>query len=133
MKTALINTGDAVFDRLSNDTTVSGLVTGVYDKVPSDAQYPHIAMGEDTAEPMNSKTSLGETITHTLHTWSAYNGKYESKQILDVVLQALSNSPLPLGGGFYLAAARLVRMRVFQDVSGDLYHGIMTIEFKAIQ
>ncbi|MDQ1003966.1 hypothetical protein QFZ28_004366 [Neobacillus niacini] len=132
MKTALLQLQTSLYNRLSNDSNLLSKVTGVYDAVPKNQSYPYIALGEDTASDWSTKTTIGEEITHTLHIWSRYDGKKEAKEIMNLILESLSQ-PLSIEGGFFIDFSKVELMEVFDDPDGITRHGVMRLRFRISQ
>ena len=124
----------AIFSRLNTDTALKNVVTGVYDYVPREeeagykVEKPYCTIGEQTTRPFDTKTTVGENITLVLHCWSKFPGKEEAYKINDLMLQALTKSPLSIEGGFSLQDFRRESgTTVIQDVDGKTYHGILRV------
>jgi hypothetical protein len=133
MKTALFPLQTIIYQRLSNDSNLKTKNIKTYDSVPSGATFPYISLGDDTVNNWGTKTGDGEDITHTLHVWSRYNGKKEAKEIMSLVLQSLTDTPLSLGSGFSMDFSRMEFMEVITDPDGITRHGIMRMRFKISQ
>jgi hypothetical protein len=132
MKTALLQLQTSLYNRLSNDSNLLLKVKGVFDAVPKNQSYPYIALGEDTASDWSTKTNSGEEITHTLHVWSRYDGKKEAKEIMNLILESLSQ-PLSIEGGFFIEFSKVELMEVFDDPDGLTRHGVMRLRFRISQ
>jgi hypothetical protein len=130
MKTALWQLQKAIYSTLANDTDLMSRITGVYDEVLEDTPFPYVTIsGEPTVSPFETKSSYGENITWTIHSWSNYNGKKESYEILNLILQALTKSPIPMEGGFFVFKTQVEQMRVITDIDGQTKHGIIKLRF----
>ena len=132
MKTALLPLQTSLFNRLSNDTVLLDKVKGVFDAVHKDQAYPYISLGEDTVSDWSTKTTVGEELTHTLHVWSRYQGKKETKEIMNLILASLTQ-PLSLEGGFFIEFSKVELMEVFDDPDGLTRHGVMRLRFRISQ
>lgn len=132
MRTSLFSLQKGLYSRLSNDTNIKGKVTGVFDAIPDDQPYPYIALGEDTVNEWSTKLEFGEEVTHTLHVWSQYSGKKEAKEIMNLVLQSLTQ-PLSIDDGFFVEFSKLDYMEVIDDPDGITRHGIIRLRFKISQ
>jgi len=121
IKTALLPLQMAVYDRLSTDPGLNQFVEEVYDHIPQSAKLPFVAIGDDTSNPYDSKTTKGEELTITIDAWSAGPGKTEAKQIMDAVLYALTRDPLEIAG-FDCEGIEREFLEVFRDET--VYHGI---------
>lgn len=132
MKTALLSLQTSIYNRLSNDISLSSKVKGVFDAVSTNQEFPYITLGEDTSSDWSTKTSVGEEITHTLHIWSRYKGKKEVKEIMNLILQSMT-LPLSLEGGFLVELSKIEFMEVLNDPDGITRHGVMRIRFRISQ
>lgn len=120
----------AVFKRLNEDSQLMSLVTAVYDFVPEEAEFPYVSIGEQTDVPFNTKFTVGENRTLVLHGWSDYPGKKQGYEINNLMLQALTKSPIQLEGGFSLQDFRKEPgSTVFQDIDGRTYHSVLRVRF----
>ncbi|MDF2902369.1 MAG: hypothetical protein K0S25_7 [Bacillus sp. (in: firmicutes)] len=133
MKSSLFPLQETLFQRLTNDSMLIAKNIKTYDDVPSSPSFPYISLGDDTVNNWSTKTSKGEEITHTLHVWSRYNGKKEAKEIMDLVLQSITSTPLSIGSGFSMDFSRMEFMEVITDPDGITRHGIMRLRFKISQ
>ncbi|WP_077325780.1 DUF3168 domain-containing protein [Virgibacillus siamensis] len=127
MQTSLAELQKVLYSRLSNDNTLSNIITGVHDYVSGDAVFPYITIGEPTVTGNMTKTSVGENIVLPLHTWSDYDGKKETYELFNYILSAL-HEPLKIGGSFLMLRRDLVNMRAFFDPGGAV-HGVMEIRY----
>jgi Protein of unknown function (DUF3168) len=141
MQTSLFELQKALFQRLANDTALMQAVTGVYDYIPEDllnddgtagsSLFPYVTLGEATNTAFDTKTSFGENIVFTIHTWSIYRGKAESYNLANLIMKALKQ-PLSLDSGFKIARYEAPRPRVIKDQASNSYHGILEPRFYII-
>jgi len=120
---------NAIYSKLNDDATLSGLITGVYDDVPEGTAYPYVVIGDDTAVNSGSKTIDGNEHTLNIHVWSRYRGKKEAVEIMERIYTLLHNVDISLSG------ASLINIRqefntVLVDADGITRHGI--IRFRAV-
>jgi hypothetical protein len=102
----------------------------VFDDFPGpDSAYPHITLGEMTGIDWSDKFTPGMEVRSTVHVWSRYHGSAEALQIMDAVLQALTNPPIVLTGGFHLVFDRLEQKRILIDIDGITRHGIIEMKY----
>lgn len=59
-----------VYQLLSGDTTLDGLVNGVFDSVPEDAEPPYVVIGEMLSSPDGAHASHGRQTSCVVHTWT---------------------------------------------------------------
>lgn len=122
IKTALEPLQKALVERLETDPILMAMINGVYDEVEDGTKLPYVQIGDDTANPYDTKTSYGEDATITLHCYAQGPGKTRAKQILNVVLQAITAKPLQIEGGFEVEGIQREFVEVYQD--GKAYHGV---------
>lgn len=129
LKTALWPLQQAIFQRLSNDTTLMQKVTGVYDAVSEDTPFPYVTIGEPNMTPFETKISYGENIPWVLHCWSRYSGKKEAYEILNLMIQALTKESWSVNGFNLIKFNIETNMQVIEDIDGQTYHGILRVRF----
>jgi hypothetical protein len=127
VRTSLLPLQTALFQRLSSDPTVKGLVKGVFDYVPEGTAFPYIRIGEPTATPMVTKTTHGEEVAVVIHVWSQYRGKTEAYNILNACLGA-TTAPLKVQG-FKLVDQRLDKLQVFDAIDDMTRQGVLRVIF----
>lgn len=129
LKTSLWELQKALFARLSGDAALKLKVKGVYDEVSENQLYPYVTVGEPTVSPFETKLTYGENITIVLHSWSQYNGKRESYEILNLMLQAITREPFLIEGFSLIRMNLEPNMQVITDIDGNTKHGIMRLRF----
>ncbi|WP_144700202.1 DUF3168 domain-containing protein [Fictibacillus phosphorivorans] len=130
MKTAILSLQTAIYNRLSNDAQLAAKITGVYDAVDENTVFPYVTVGNgDTVNNWSTSTWYGEELTHTLHVWSRYKGKKEAVEIMNLIINALSQ-PLSIDGGFLVEFTQLEFMEVLSDPDDITRHGVMRYRFK---
>lgn len=92
----------AIYQRLIGYAPLTALVTAIYDDVPEDKVYPYVVIGDDTAVPFDTDTSLGTEATITLHVWSRYPGMSETKRIQGAIYDALARQQVSVSGAVTL-------------------------------
>ena len=132
MKTVLYPLQVSIFQRLKSHTPLTSKVSGIFDTNQTKS-FPYVTLGEDTAVPWSTKSNPGEEVTHTLHVWSQYNGSKEVKEIMSLVIEALTNKPLSIEGGFSVGFEDVDMMEVIMDPDGKTRHGIIRMRFKIMQ
>jgi hypothetical protein len=122
LKTASLLLQKAVYKRLSEDTILQTMVSGVFDEVPEGTPLPLVHLGDETINPYDTKTNHGEDNTVMIHVFAPGPGKTLTKQILDVVLQSLTAEPLEIGPGFEFDGLERELIEVSPDEQA--YHGV---------
>ncbi len=130
LKTALWPLQQALFSRLYNDNALRQKVTGVFDAVPEDTQYPYCTIGEPTVTPFETKTTYGENIPWVLHCYSDYNGKKECYEILNLMVQAITKEPWTVEGFKVFKVNIEPNMTVLNPAQEEFpYQGILRVRF----
>lgn len=90
----------AIYQVLTGDEALAGLVTGVYDDVPEDAVAPYVTLGEAWETPANTLDRFGRLVTAQLHVWSRQPGMAEAMAIANRVVGLLDHQTgrLPVSG-----------------------------------
>lgn len=98
MRTALKEIQTAVYQTLSNDATLKGMVTGIFDFVPENQAYPYVTIGDATEVPFRTFGRNGSNTTLVLHIWSRYKGFSEGLDILAQLNSLLDAQPIAVDG-----------------------------------
>lgn len=116
----------AVYARLKGDTTLMGLIRGVYDYVPEDAAYPFVVIGEAIETPDNRHGGYGRETVITLHAWSRYQGYAQVLRIGARVTALLDHQPLDMPGLSWIAT-RFEFSQTLTDPEppGDIRHLVL--------
>lgn len=126
-QTALWPLQVTIYERLSSDPTLSGMVTGIFDYIPENQLYPYVVIGQPTVAPHDTKNTFGEEISLVIHAWSVYDGKKEAYDILNACLSALSYR-LDITG-FKILKAERTGLQVFDDIDPDIKHGVLRLKY----
>jgi hypothetical protein len=140
MQTSLSELQKALFARLTSNEALMQKITGVYDFIPEQlvdsatgelkyVAFPYVTIGDPTDTAFDTKNSKGENIVLPIHIWSIYRGKAETYQIINLILAAIYEKPLLLGGGFRLFRMEREQKRVFKDIDNRTYHGVQELRF----
>jgi len=114
---------EAVYAALNNSVTLSALISDVYDDVPATAAFPYVVIGESTAIMWDTKSTLGVESTVTVHTWSRYRGRKETKLIQQAIYDILHNQELSITG-YNSVYCFLDFEENFLDEDGLTRHGV---------
>lgn len=121
----------AIYDKLANDTAVTNTVTGIYDKVPqptdsgASSDFPYITIGEDILNNADTDTELMMQVSITIHVWSRYGGRSETKQIQGLIYDSLHRANLAQSGYKFVTITQ-GDSQSFLDADGETYHGVQT-------
>ena len=119
----------AIYDSLNSDTTISGMITGIFDDVNEGTAYPYIVIGDDTAINVGTKTVDALEYTLTLHVWSQYRGRKEVKEIMAAIYDVLHDADLTVQNSV-LVNIRQEFEQTLVDGDGITRHGV--IRFRAV-
>jgi hypothetical protein len=113
----------AIYNALTGDATLMGMVQGVHDHVPQGAAFPYVTVGEGSARPWRAVGLDGVETTLILHVWSRERGRKQAKQIMAEIHRILDDADLTLSG-HVLVSLRFEYSHTVLDADGVTYHGI---------
>lgn len=96
MRTPLETIIPAIVAKLRADTTLSSLITGIFDDVPDGQAFPFIAIGGMSEVPFNTFGRYGRRTTITVNVLSQYKGFKEATGIYAQVNSILDGQVLTL-------------------------------------
>jgi len=94
----LFSLQQAIYSRLKADTALMRKITGLFDAVSDDQNFPYVTIGEATSLPYRTFDKFGEECTITLHIWSRYKGFKEAAEILDDLNRILADTVFSVPG-----------------------------------
>jgi hypothetical protein len=126
---ALLQT--AVYDALKADSALMAKVDEVYDEPVASPTYPYVAIGDGKNNDLSTKTETLTEHTVQLDIWSDATGRMETKEIMELVHDALHGATLTVAG-HVLVNLRFDEAEDIRDLDSAprLYHGIM--HFRAV-
>jgi len=116
----------AIYERLAGDAALAALVAArIYDNVPGDAGFPHLALGENETRdwPGGTEHRLA------LHVFSRGGGRAEAKRVMGTVNAALHDASLTLED-HALVNLRFLDGTTRREADGITWRG--TIRFRAV-
>ena len=113
----------AIYNALTGDATLMGMVQGVHDHVPQGAAFPYVTVGEGSARPWRAVGLDGVETTLILHVWSRERGRKQAKQIMAEMHRILDDADLAVPG-HALIWLRFEFSETILDSDGITYHGI---------
>ena len=121
----LWNLQQALYGRLTADTTLMARITGVYDQAPQGEVFPYVVIGEDTAEDFDDDRTAGFDVEVTLHVWGrSHRGRSEVKAIQADLYRLLHRLPLTVTGADTIETF-VEFQETFRDADGLTYHGVL--------
>ena len=125
------NLQTAIYSKLNDDSTLDGIVGNnkIFDDVPQGTSYPYVVIGEETAIDAGAKDTDAQEFTLTIHIWSRYKGRKQTKEIAERIYTLLHNVAISV------SSASLVNIRnefftILVDDDGLTRHGVM--RFRAV-
>lgn len=95
----------AIHSRLTGYAALTNLLAtapdgsaAIYDHVPQETDFPYVSIGDTTSIEWDTDTSLGSEDTVTIHVWSRYRGRKETKEIQLELYNALHRHNLTISG-----------------------------------
>ncbi len=110
---AYIDTFQAIYTTLVGSAELMAKITGVFDALPQEQPAPYIVLGQLQALPGRLLDESEHAWSLDIHIWSAYQGRKEVLEIVDILKGVLS--------GYFFE-----ELVVQEDPTG-WYHGILTV------
>jgi hypothetical protein len=123
---------DAIYTALTDDVDLSAKVgSRIYDDAPQNTAFPYIVIGDVTTIEENTDDFFRRLVTVSIHTWSRYRGRKETREIQDLIQRALDRQNLTLTDDDYdLINIYETGTQEFLDADGLTRHGVS--DFKII-
>ncbi len=119
----------AIFAALDGDATLSNMITGVFDHVPQDAEYPYVTIGDMRSSDLSTKTTQAAEIDVTINTYTRSKGSKANLDILARINELLHDAELTLAT-CTLVSLRFASSEVTRRSDGFTYQGI--VRFRAV-
>jgi len=133
MNSCQIPLRQALYNRLTGDATLAGMVTGVFDYVPETQTFPYIVIGEFTEAPDHTFTEERRNVTGTLHVWSDKKSDMELLEIVDRLTTLLDHNEFPVTGwkmdASEVMSVLTVRERLRQDFDDSKRQAVVNVMF----
>lgn len=124
----------AIYQRLKNDATLAGMVTGVYDYVPEGTAYPYVRIGDHLSIPDNTHDTYGREITTTIHIWTRSRGNAQGQAIAARIGELLDHRPRDLAvAGHKVVSIRQEFDQVLPDPDPEVRHHILRFRIQTEQ
>lgn len=121
----------AIYSQLTSNAPLMAKVVTVSDNVPQpedagdSANFPYVTIGEDVHTTIDTDSELMNMVSITVHTWSRYSGRAETKEIQGLIYNALHRSNLVQSGYKFINIAQ-VSSESRLDSDGFTRHGVQT-------
>jgi len=120
-----------IYETLTSNTALMAAIKAVYDDVPQavsagDVTYfPYVSIGEDVHTDISTDLELSNLVSITIHVWSRYAGRAETKQIQGLIYDALNRADI-LDIDYKFINIHQVSSESRLDSDGFTRHGIQT-------
>ena len=122
----LLPVQQALYSRLTGDSALMDLITGVYDYVPETAVYPYLVLGEAIETPDNRHGGFGRQTVATLHVWTRHRGHSRGLTIGAQVTALLDHQPLTITGLHHVSTLfEFSQPLVDPEPPGDIRHLVL--------
>jgi len=121
----------AIYDKLVNNAPLMAVIKAVYDNVPQavssgdETNFPYVSIGEDSHTTIDTDLELMNQVSITIHTWSRFSGRSETKQIQGLIYDTLHRANLSEPNYKFINIAQ-VGSESFLDSDGFTRHGVQT-------
>ncbi len=106
-----------LYERLAASAPLAAKVsTRIYNDIPPVAAMPYVRFWFPSAGDWSTKTEYGQDLEIQLDVWTEKGGDKLGFEIVDIIRDALHNSPLSLGGG---QDVTLRQLSVFTNLDED--------------
>jgi len=119
----------AIYQTLTNDSTLMSLVVGVFDRPVQGTAFPYVTIGESTGSDWSTKTTSGMQQVVTIRIWSREGGRAQAANIMTRIHTLLHQVPLSVTGQT-LVSIRFVSSNIKLLNDGWTYQGF--ISFRAL-
>ena len=121
----------AIYQQLTGNAPLMAAIKAVYDDVPQpnssgdELDFPYVTIGEDVHTTIDTDLELMNQVSITVHTWSRFSGRSETKQIQGLIYDSLHRANLVQSGYKFINIAQ-VNSESQLDSDGFTRHGIQT-------
>jgi hypothetical protein len=114
----------AIYEALTGYAPLMAMVTGIYDHVNQCTVYPYVVIGEDAASEWDTDTEIGTDSLITIHTWSEYKGRQQTKEIQEAIYEVLHRAELTIHDAIFYGLDWQFSDS-FLEPDGETRHGVM--------
>lgn len=114
-----------IYQTLTAHAPLMAMVEGVFDDVGESQTFPYVTIGESTHAENDTVAVFGDDSTITIHVWSRFEGRSETKRIQGAIYDALHRAK-PAYTGYNIMGIDWVNSQSFIDTDGETRHGVQT-------
>jgi hypothetical protein len=122
----------ALYDILTSDPTLANKITGVFDFVPDNQDYPFVTIGETMSIPYETFDRYGEEVSTILHIWSRYRGMKQVNEIMEDCKRLLARKDFAVAGWQNISCYHDFS-EVIREPDGVTRHGVIRLRILALQ
>jgi hypothetical protein len=115
---------ERIYSTLNGDSTLTNLITGVFDSVPDGQTLPVVIIGPQSTSDNGSKTLDARDYVFNVDVYSDYRGMKEIKNIQKEIYRLLHESSLSVSGGSFVDCRCEFTTDILED-DGITRHGVM--------
>ncbi len=121
------NIQKAIYGVLSNDVTLDGMVTGVFDFVPDNTVFPYVTVQLENVEEWSAHEQNGFEVNFVVGVFCKQAGSQICWQIFDVLYGLLHDADWMVEGGYEVHNTRFEQAILRKKESSELYE--LTADF----
>ena len=114
----------AIYQQLTGDDTLMGLVTGLFDRPVQGTAFPYITIGDSIGLDWSNAAAGGMEHKFIVHIWSREGGRKEAARIMERI-HALLHQQNPAVEDNSVLLLRFVSSAIVLENDGWTYHGQM--------
>jgi len=120
-----------IYETLTSNAPLMSAIKAVYDDVPQavsagdGTEFPYVVIGEDVHTDTSTDLELSNLVSITVHTWSRYTGRSQTKQIQGLIYDTLNRADI-LDANYKFINIHQVSSESRLDSDGFTRHGIQT-------
>lgn len=122
----------ALYERLTGDAELMGLVTGVFDHAPEGQAQPYVTIGETLSTPDNAHGVFGRQVVATVHVWTRARGNAPGQAIAARIVALLDHRPLSVVG-HRVVSVRCEFDQALRDPDPEIRHHVLRFRITTTQ
>ena len=115
---------ERIYSTLNADSTLGGLVNGIFDSLPEGQTLPVVIIGAQSTSDNGSKNLDGRDYIFNVDVYSDYRGMKEIKNIQKEIYRLLHESSLSVSGASFVDCRCEFTTDILED-DGITRHGVM--------
>ena len=115
---------ERIYSTLNGDSTLGGLVNGIFDSVPEGQTLPVVIIGAQSTSDNGSKNLDGRDYIFNVDVYSDYRGMKQIKNIQKEIYRLLHESSLSVSGASFVDCRCEFTTDILED-DGITRHGVM--------